>query len=286
MRLSHYVTLSSHPGSHPTIILACLEPRIAGEILACPMSRLSRVICVDDRLAVVHEAMRVNVGLVVLPIFDRNGVPTSPLVARLHEMAIPVAVCLPPQASSLGVADAIQSGAQILSLAKAQEIESRLRAILRHAGMSAEELLALEHILNALPHMELRRLLSECTTRAHERLSVSRLAAGLGISTRTLCRRTHKTGSPSPADIIAWGRVLRAALLRWAGTEAPSSVARASGFSSVYALRQALSARLRICDDIADLTPLRVSQALTRSLRVGASPASQRSAGRRHPRRP
>jgi hypothetical protein len=268
MRLSHYVTLAVPPEPDSrTIVLGCFsEPAtIERLIIACaPAGTVERS---ASRTCIVRRATRPNVALVILPTLDGEDIPTAPLIAELRARDVAVAVCMPPGASSRGLVDAIRAGADVLMWATPNELAERVLALSSRPAMAEEEVLALSHIVQDLSPASLREMLSLCTAHAHRRLSVTELAAILGVSSRTVCRVASQAGWPAPAEVILWGRIFRVALARWSGVDRLTSLVRASGFANVHALYGVAVRRLRVCDDISELTPLRASQALQRRLR-------------------
>jgi len=95
------------------------------------------------------------------------------------------------------------------------------------------------------------------------------LTRALGISRRTLNRATHRSGWPSPADLIGWGRVLRASAILWRGHEDVADVARLAGFRNSRALAAALERYVGSGTTLDDLAPPRINQAIRRAISTG-----------------
>jgi AraC-like DNA-binding protein len=75
---------------------------------------------------------------------------------------------------------------------------------------------------------------------ARESPNVAGLAAGVGLSVRLLNDRLRERGLPSAAQLLLWGRLLRAAGMMGGSGVRMESVAWKLGYSSASALRRAL----------------------------------------------
>lgn len=267
MPLPHTVT----PPSASAIVLGCFGDSALADTLEQLCGGLARVVRIDDRLALSQRGIHATPSLVILPLVDAEGTPSSPLVARLAAQDVVVAVCIPPRAPTRGLAEALRAGARLLSWTTTDELRAQIEPLLDHSAMSEEERAALDDTLRELGPLPLRALLAQCAVHAHQRLDVGMLAGRVGMSARTLNRATQRAGWPPPGELIAWGRVLRAGLARWSGVESPAALARAAGFASVAAMAATIRDRLAVCADLHELTPLRISRAFHRRLARRAS---------------
>jgi hypothetical protein len=265
-RLAHTVTAMACMPPKPVVILACFGAMPIGGLVEAMCRDLARVLQLNDRSTLVAEVVRIGPALVLLPLLDAHGIPTTPLVARLQEEQLPVGVCVVADSPLRGVASAVRAGAHVVSWTGASEFRSQVERLARQTAMSEGEARALSDTLEGVSPTELRGILAQCAVMAARRLTVRLLAATLGVSCRTLNRTTHRAHWPPPAEIIAWGRALRASLARWQGVDSPSVLARVAGFRTVGALRSTAE-HLRIGDQMSDLNPLGVRHALQRRLR-------------------
>lgn len=285
MRHSHYVTFDlsrpSAPPAKPAVVLACFEPGPVLELLARACSFTGRVIVVPHRADVMAACIAEVPRIVVVPPQDERSVPMAPLIVRLCELQIGVAVCIDRGTPARGVVAALHAGAQLLAWGTDSELHLRLSALIEQTVMSQDELATLTDSLLALEEQrEFSALLRQCTIRAHQRFTVQSLARLLGVSARTLHRITRRNAWPPPSELIAWGRLLRASLALRNGSPAGTSLARMSGFASATALQATLQSRLHE-SELATLTPLRV----LRTLRLRAKEEELRQHGAFWPRR-
>jgi hypothetical protein len=275
-RRSHAVTPPTIPASSERIILGCFGAGPTAGVIEAACARIGPVTRVEHRLDVIPVSLGAAPALVLVPLVDPHGMPSSPLVARLRDANITVGVLVHALESARGLAYTLQLGAQLLTWSTPDNIVAQIALLVRQSPISDEERQALVDTLGVLDPLPLRTLLTECTARAHQQLSVALLAEISGVSSRTLNRLTHRFAWPPPAELIAWGRALRVSLARWHGAEAPASLARSGGFASVGAMTTTISDRLAICDDLRALTPLRVRRALQRRLLAGDTRESRR----------
>jgi hypothetical protein len=265
VKLAHSVTQAPAEASRRTLLLSCFGPALA-VTLADALSSDARVICAETRAEVVPRAVHASVDVILLPAMDGDGVPTAPLVARLADVRAVVGVCVAEGDVARGLTASIQAGAVLVNWRTLPELRRAVRDLLERSAMTLEESNAFDDTLCAIQPLQLREVLLECTRRAHQRLTVARLADAVGTSSRTLNRWTHQAGWPRPMELILWGRVFRASLAQWRGIHAPTALARIGGFRSVPALRAVLKERLGATTDLPDMTPLRVSRALHRRI--------------------
>jgi AraC family transcriptional activator FtrA len=86
-----------------------------------------------------------------------------------------------------------------------------------------------------IPRLALR-VLVEAVRRADEKVDPEALAMLCGQSRRTLSRRLREMGLPSPAGIIAWGKILASSWLLSDGGESLEAVALELGLGGSGAL--------------------------------------------------
>jgi hypothetical protein len=252
----------------PVIVLACFGRSPAARALGTALATLGRVLVVEDRRHLL-KLFQCRGDLLVLPVVGGDGMPTSPLLDRLAAQHKPIVVCRLRASDTAGLVAAARAGANILHLPSGPDLVASCRHHLSAPSLSVAERRALEATLAGLHPPGLRVVLIVATLAAHQRLSVARLSALCGVSSRTLDRWTSDARWPSPRDLIAWGRLLRAAIAQWHGVHAFPLLARLSGFPSVDTLAEATTRFVDPSSHLDRLTPLRVSRALRRQLALG-----------------
>lgn len=222
---------------------------------------------VENRVALIRCARTLRPRIVLLPLRDARGLPSAPLIARLREHApnLRVMVLLAPETSRAGLAEAIRAGGEAAVL----DGEAALRTVLFRTcdpgPLSPQELDAVRALLSDLRQADLQEALQFTVMHAHRRLSVADVAIARGVSTRALGRQARAASWPTPTELIGWGRLLRASILQWREGSNLPTLARASGFSSACALRDAAERLLQQSVDCpSELSPLLVSSRLQR----------------------
>jgi AraC-like DNA-binding protein len=275
VRLPHTVTRQA-VAAPPVVILAGYGTDPFAELIATRCIPVAQVHRIDDRPALLGAVTALGAALVIAPALDLDDVPTAPLFGQLLKTNVAVAVCIDPSGPACGLLAALRAGAELLDWSPVAIFQERIQALVDRGSMSIAEIRGLRHMLRDLDSDDLTVLLVRCTTSAHRRLTVSRLANELDISCRTLHRITSRAGWPAPTELIAWGRVLRACLSQWSGSRAASDLARVAGFRNTAGLRRAMFVRFCICARLGEATPLRVGRALNRRLMVAAAESAQR----------
>jgi AraC-like DNA-binding protein len=253
------------------VMLACFGSAPVARTLRDRVGRYGTILHVDDRRSIRRELGARQPAVVLFPLVDQRGMTTRPLVeCALREApdALTV-VCVPPGTSTRGLADVIQLGARLLAWPTDAELQHAVDELLLPAPFDDVDQQGLDAMLDDLAPPEMLSLVRHCTLYAHQRLSVTSLARALGVSQRTLNRSTHRAGWPSPSDLILWGRVLRASVIRWRGRDDVADIARLAGFRNAQALASALERYVGSGTTLDDLVPLRINHAIRRSLSTG-----------------
>lgn len=115
----------------------------------------------------------------------------------------------------------------------------RLALLMRHVFRAATE----ERLLReAAPDMSTRQLglVRMFLRHTHDCGTMEQLSERVGMSTRTLERRTRELGLPRPAQLLGIGHLYTGATLMAYDGASVEAAARASGFSSAAAFRRAL----------------------------------------------
>jgi hypothetical protein len=249
----------------PVVLGALLGRRRERSLLVDWRGARPRLEFVDDRLGLLRAVRRMDVRVVVLPLFDQHGVPTAPLVERLKRELPHVGVILltlQPNGSGIALLSAVRAGGTPLVAPTADALWREIGAHLANEGSSRTRGLALELLDSvALPPL-VASLLASAVEHAHRRLTVSTLALGAGFSRRTLARRIHLAtprAGLTPKELILWGRLIRAAVETHANRVAPMRRARwaeLAGFHSNTSLRAAMRALIgRVSIDDFPLAP-------------------------------
>jgi AraC-like DNA-binding protein len=253
------------------VMLACFGSAPVARTLRDRVGRYGTILHVDDRRSIRRELGARQPAVVLFPLVDPRGMTTRPLVeCALREApdALTV-VCVPPGTSTRGLADVIQLGARLLAWPTDAELQHAVDELLLPAPFDDVDQQGLDAMLDDLAPPEMLSLVRHCTLYAHQRLSVTSLARALGVSQRTLNRSTHRAGWPSPSDLILWGRVLRASVIRWRGRDDVADIARLAGFRNAQALASTLERYVGSGTTLDDLVPLRINHAIRRSLSTG-----------------
>lgn len=261
------VELSDH-----LVMLACFGSAPVARTLRDRVGRYGTILHVDDRRSIRKQLGARQPAVVLFPLVDQRGMSTRPLVeCALREApdALTV-VCVPPGTSTRGLADVIQLGARLLAWPTDAELQHAVDELLLPAPFDDADRQALDTMLGELEPPAMVSLLRHCTLFAHQRLTVTSLTRALGVTRRTLNRTTQRAGWPSPSDLIVWGRVLRASVIRWRGRDDVTDIARLAGFQSSHALASALECCVGSGTTLDDLVPRRINDALRRALSAGA----------------
>ena len=273
------VALTDH-----VVILGCFGTAPVGRTLREKVQRYGTILRLDDRRALRKEIGARRPLAVLFPLVDERGMSTRPLVECVRREAPDAlaVVCVPPGASTRGLADVLQLGAHLLAWPTDAELQHALDELLVPPSFDEADQIALDAMLGELAPPPMVNVVRHCTLFAHQRLSVAGLTRAIGVSRRTLNRATHRAGWPSPSELIDWGRVLRACALRWRGHDDVADVARLAGFRNSQALASALERYVGSGTTLDDLVPLRINRAIrrvvsTRPPRRGSSVASDDS---------
>ena len=253
------------------VMLACFGTAPVVRTLRERVRQYGTILVVDDRRSIRKQLCACQPAVVFFPLVDQRGTTTRPLVEcalRAAPDALTV-VCVPPGTSTRGLADVIQLGAHLLAWPTDAELQHAVDELLLPAPFDDVDQRALDAMLDELVPPQMVSLVRHCTLFAHQRLSVTSLTRALGISRRTLNRATHRSGWPSPADLIGWGRVLRASAILWRGHEDVADVARLAGFRNSRALAAALERYVGSGTTLDDLVPPRINQAIRRAISTG-----------------
>jgi AraC-like DNA-binding protein len=249
-------------------MLACFGAAPLARTLSDRVRRYGTILVVDDRRSIRKQLCASRPAVVLFPLVDQRGMTTRPLVeCALREApdALTV-VCVPPGASTRGLADAIQLGARLLAWPNDGALQHAVDELLLPEPFDDADQRVLDAMLQELGPPRMVGLVRHCTLFAHQQLSVDVLTRMLGVSRRTLNRETHRAGWPSPSDLITWGRILRACAIRERGYDDISDVARLAGFRSSHALVSALEHYVGSGRTLADLVPAHINRALRRAV--------------------
>ena len=254
--------------SDHVVMLACFGTAPVARTLRDRVGRYGTILHVDDRRSIRKQLGARQPAVVLFPLVDQRGMSTRPLVeCALREApdALTV-VCVPPGTSTRGLADVIQLGARLLAWPTDAELQHAVDELLLPAPFDDADHQALDTMLHELTPPAMVGLVRHCALFAHQRLTVTGLARALGVSQRTLSRTTHRAGWPSPSDLIVWGRVLRATIIRWRGRDDVADIARLAGFRNAQALASALGHYVGAGTTLDDLVPLHINHAIRRAL--------------------
>jgi AraC-like DNA-binding protein len=256
--------MSTVERSEHVVMLACFGTAPVARTLRDGVGRYGTILHVDDRRSIRKQLCASQPAVVLFPLVDQRGLTTRPLVeCALREApdALTV-VCVPPGSSTRGLADVIQLGARLLAWPTDAELQHAVDELLLPAPFDDDDQRALDAMLDQLVPPRMVGLVRHCTLFAHQRLSVASLTRALGVSRRTLNRATHRAGWPSPSDMIGWGRVLRASVIRRREHDDVADVARLAGFRNSQALASALERYLGAGTTLDDLEPLHINRAI------------------------
>jgi AraC-like DNA-binding protein len=196
------------------------------------------IVLIDGRVGILKRVAALRPRAIVFPAMDLHGDDCAPLIERvLHELAeVAPAVLVRRGTKSLGISASIRAGAALYTWANDDDLAA---ALLSLSGESAErrgETLALAALVERLQPTDCVAALVVCIERSHRRLDAEALAQMLTLSSRTLRRRMHGAGWPPPAELIQWGRLVRASLIQWREESTLGALANAAGFRSPQAM--------------------------------------------------
>lgn len=227
----------------------------------------------ENRSLIAQAVLREVPAAVLLPLTSRDGTSCVPLVARLREELahVPIVVVAPARSSSAGLAAAIRAGAHVALYGAVADLRSLLVALSRTTHYSVRDRNALQALLAGVEPASLLEVLLCSVRHAHRALTVPDLCRRTGIAPRTLSRLSQRAGWPPPAELIEWGRLLRASLLRWRESTGLAALAHASGFRSASSLAKSVRRRLGSNEIVAQqLSPLNVGASFRRRIPLHA----------------
>jgi AraC-like DNA-binding protein len=255
------------PRASSTVIAACFRKRPELEWLERLAADGVEVTFVHSRLTLVARVEELRPRIVVFPLRDAQGVPSAPLIGRLrvHAPDTRVLLLMAPGSSRSGLAEAIRAGGEPAAFECVSELRAALSDTDHPRAMSTQECEAITDVLAGLQPSALVELLLFCVVHAHRHLVVDDVATWRGTSRRTLTRHARAAAWPTPAELIDWGRLLRASILQWRESSTLAALAHASGFHDTHGLhRTATRLLMRSVSSARDLSPLRVSSGLRR----------------------
>jgi DNA-binding phage protein len=255
-----------------TVLAALFEGRPEGAMLhaaafaGAPTARWS------DRQQLLQRLATMRPAVLLLPPYDRHGLPSAPLIERCRrEVPETVVAMVIVDAATAGeqIVRTLRAGAVVLRVASAGELRTALSPFLGAPTLSTAELGRMDPWLDvlgvraAMGVQVLRAGLRSASIRSRHDALVD-IARACRVSRRTLSRRLRKAGGPPLGELLVWIRLLRAALIAERGTASRAAIARAAGFATSVAYRRALATH---CAPAASTHLSVVVKALERRLR-------------------
>ena len=160
--------------------------------------------------------------------------PLRQLRSRFPSLTIVLYTAVPP-ASPRDIFEAGRFGVDALILVDADDEPRRMLSLIEQAEARG----VIGHVREALEGVRpvVRDAVLVSVTRAHQRLTPDRLAKVLGIGRKALRARLTQAGYPSPARLIAWGRLIVAARLLEDQGRSVEAVALSLDYASGSAFR-------------------------------------------------
>jgi AraC-like DNA-binding protein len=161
--------------------------------------------------------------------------------AHEHYPYVPILVCsaASDRAAVAHILAAARIGPMQLVLDETDRLEDAVGEAVERASLTsvcAETAL----VVNARMPAPARPVLQFCIMNVRRALTVVDVAAAVGVHPRSLQRRLHRLGLPSPSSSISWSRLFVAVRLMNEWTRSVEQVALALRFSSGSALRNML----------------------------------------------
>jgi AraC-like DNA-binding protein len=226
---------------NPTVVALVIGRDARARILGALAPRFRVRFC--DRCEEIWElcADPATVALITRP-RDAAGECVAPCVARVH-------AGLPTVAVIAYVRWTETSGREVLELARAgvtdivregfDDTGHALRAAIADASIARAASEIRGEVLAVVP-AETRSIFGWLLDHAQENLDVDALARALGVDRRTVTRRLHVAGLPTPRIAIGWCRLMLASRLLEDPGRTLEGIALALDFASGAALRNML----------------------------------------------
>ena len=189
-----------HSPQHLARLRAAVRERYT--VLPCEDFAAIGVTCTQEPVSIVVVDM--------LPTGAERFEPMRQLRARFPSLTIVLYTSSPP-ATARDTFEAGRFGVDALILADTDDEPRRLLSLVEQAEARGVIGSVRESLEDVRPIVRDAVLVS--VTRAHQRLTPDRLAKILGIGRKALRARLTQAGFPSPARLIAWGRLIVAARL-------------------------------------------------------------------------
>ena len=173
---------------------------------------------------------------------DSAGNPMAHLVSALRTgfPRVPVvAYCDHRRDASGDILALARAGVHELVFRESDDVRTVFASVLSSAGLQCTAATILERLRDRVPP-DLRSVVAYCLEHAAEPLTVSRVAAALGVHRKTLVFRLAKAHFPPPSALIGWCRILTAARLLEDEGRTVERVAMELDFPSGAALRNML----------------------------------------------
>jgi hypothetical protein len=243
------VTKRPSPDTRLRILAACFEGVYEHRFLDAAITETGLLVHAGDREGLVFEVVSTRPSLLIVPAVDAAGVATAALVEQCVTRApdVPILVVIPAQRTTgRAIARAMHSGAEVVSIASAHELQSAVERVLRGRLIPDDDAARLEQLLAGLAPSRLAELLRDAVVVAHEGISVERLAGMAGRSRRSLSRDFELACWPPPHEVIVWSRLFRASLANHGPSTSIAALVRSGGFNGVQALRRACETLLGV----------------------------------------
>ncbi|HVA58768.1 MAG: helix-turn-helix domain-containing protein [Gemmatimonadaceae bacterium] len=198
-----------------------------------------------ESLAEVVAAVRRAKGAAITVILaprDGDGHSAAPIVRELRRIAPSAAVvahCHTGLANAAGIRQMAEAGVHEFLFVGVDDSRVALRSVVAAAQRACAADAVLDALLPVLP-AAIRPVAEYCVTHAAEARSVDSVASALGVHRKTLRNRCVAGGSPSPARLIAWCRLMLAAQLLSSTGQTVEWVALEMEYPSDKALRNAM----------------------------------------------
>ncbi|MEP6730049.1 MAG: hypothetical protein ABJE10_05405 [bacterium] len=256
-----------------TIVAACfdgLPENVTLSALALSGQRVVRIVFVNERPRTVRLSLANRPGAILFPPCDALGEPCAPLISQIRRVApsVRATVLLRSGLGARGVVEAVRAGAEVHSWSVAADLRRIVRTLSSGVTFDRTEVDVIATLIGDLTPRACCAALSTSAELAHCRLSVADLAEELHSSVGALSRTLREARWPSPSEVIDWGRLLRASIVRWREEGSMIALVDASGFADARALHRSATRLLGASHSHASaLTPLYVATMLRRRLK-------------------
>ena len=172
---------------------------------------------------------------------DVNGVRACDMIGHVRDRLphLPIVMLEPWKASQFAPCDTCAAGADAVWRARRGQLVRRVDALVKREMHRARRAEVAERVAQLVTGA-VRGAVQSAIEHGDRPRRVYELAASIGVRRKTLDRRLFRASAPSAEQLIAWGRLVAAAMFLQRGESSIGGVTRELHFASPCAFRNLL----------------------------------------------